>query len=523
MQLTKGEYLLQALDELETGSIFIWIVFSLNTATSLLNGLNSLSYVFIAEIPEYWCDIPELSEANWTIDQIKSISINNECQQYDYNYTHLVDLGYDKSVQYVNNLILMPNIIFCSSHMFNESGRSTIVNEWQLVCDKQLYRANTFLVYVFGKVLGNGILGIYADQYGRKKFLIIGVLLYIIVGPLSAFVPWFWAYVILKFLTGISIGAMYSTAYTLLSEAVKNQKRKILFAVVDSMYSVGIFCLISMAYFLPNWRHLQLTMACSSLPIIIVIFFLSESPRWLISQNRLDEAQQIIEKYHKSFMIPTHIEGNPTNERTLSSSDSPATLNESKGFFYRNFKSVKFLFTHSDLRKKILIMYLTNYVTAVVSYSLVFSIDNFKSNRYIYMSIVSVNEILAHMSISVVLMFLSCQKSIVITYTAGFILMMTILAVPEESKSIIMGLALVAKFFLSASFTINVIFISELFPSNVRNTAMGMNFVMGQFGSMTAPYIVDLLGYVAWWAPTTLCGSLTLVAGFFCLMIPQEI
>lgn len=137
------------------------------------------------------------------------------------------------------------------------------------------------------------------------------------------------------------------------------------------------------------------------------------------------------------------------------------------------------------------------------------------------MSIVGCNEILAHITVSVILIYFSCRHANILAYTVAFILMITILAV-QKSKNIVIGLALAAKFCFSASYTANLVLNSELFPSIVRNTAFGTSLVMAQIGTMTAPYIVDLLGVVAWWAPTTLCSILALIAGFLCLIIPQK-
>ncbi|XP_057339236.1 organic cation transporter protein-like isoform X2 [Microplitis mediator] len=473
-------------------------------------------------IPKYWCSTPELTSANWTTNEINNISIVDTCQRYDYNYTQLVELGYEKAVQHVKNFESKPKIVSCSSFIFDDNGRSTIVSEWQLVCDKKLHRANTFLVFSLGIMSGSAILGVYADKYGRKNSLIISIILHTIAGPLSALVPWFWAYIVLKFFTGMSLGAMYSSAYTIFSEVVKSKRRKLFVGMLDSTFSVGTFFLIGMAYFLPNWRQLQMAISCFVLPIVILIWFMPESPRWLISQNRHDEAQKIIEKYHKSFvMTPISIVGSSTNEPTMSSGECDETLNENKSFFHRNFESLRILFTHSDLRKKIIIMNFSYYVTTAASYSLAFNVENLKSNRYVYMSILSANEVLGNSIISVVLLFFSCRKSLVTSYTVAFILMITILAIPEENKNTIIGLALAAKFCFSANYTANLVLFSKLFPSNVRNTAFGTCIVMGQTGAMTAPYIVDLLGNVAWWAPTTLCSVLSLMTGILCLAIPR--
>ncbi|XP_057339223.1 organic cation transporter protein-like [Microplitis mediator] len=522
IKLVEEQCLLRAIDDLGKGSKLLWIIFIINVLASLLFGINFMSYVFITEIPEYWCSTPELTSTNWTTNQINNISIVDTCQRYNYNYTQLVELGYEEAVQHVKDFESKPKIVSCSSFTFDDKEGSTIVSEWQLVCDKKLHRANTFLVYSLGIMIGSAILGVYADKYGRKKSLIISIILQIIVGPLTALVPWFWAYVVLKFFTGVSSGSMYSSGYTILSEVAKSNRIKLLAGILDITFSVGTFFTIGMAYFLPHWRQLQMAISCFVLPIVILIWFMPESPRWLISQNRHDEARKIIEKYHKSFvMTPISMVGNSTNELTMSSGECHETPNENKSCFHRNFESLRILFTHPDLRKKMIIMNFSYYSACTASFSLTLGVDYFKSSRYVYMSILAANEILGVIAISVILMFLNVRKPLIMTYIVAFVLMLTILAVPEENKNTIMGLALAGKFCISACLTGSLVFFSELFPSNVRNTAFGTCVVMAQTGAMTAPYIVDLLGDVAWWAPTTLCSMLAFIAGILFLFIPQ--
>lgn len=54
-----------------------------------------------------------------------------------------------------------------------------------------------------------------------------------------------------------------------------------------------------------------------------------------------------------------------------------------------------------------------------------------------------------------------------------------------------------------------------------RNSAVGTSSTMAHVGSIAAPYVVDLLGSKAWWAPSTLCGVAAVIAGLLSLGLPE--
>lgn len=135
------------------------------------------------------------------------------------------------------------------------------------------------------------------------------------------------------------------------------------------------------------------------------------------------------------------------------------------------------------------------------------------------MASVAATQVVALLTTSVILLFLSSKRATIAIYLFAAICLLTIVAIPKVNINIIMGLTVISKFCLTASFTTTMLFASELFPPGVRNTAFGTSLVVGQIGTMGAPYFVDLLSEVAWWAPMSLCGILILLAGFFCSII----
>lgn len=100
------------------------------------------------------------------------------------------------------------------------------------------------------------------------------------------------------------------------------------------------------------------------------------------------------------------------------------------------------------------------------------------------------------------------------------------------------------RFGISAVYSIVTLHTAEMFPTSIRNSALGTCSTMSHVGSIAAPYVVDFLvnkqlilfikhhyyfnencafrqGKIAWFIPTTICGSLIIVAGLLCLTHPE--
>ncbi|XP_026466865.1 solute carrier family 22 member 8-like [Ctenocephalides felis] len=99
--------------------------------------------------------------------------------------------------------------------------------------------------------------------------------------------------------------------------------------------------------------------------------------------------------------------------------------------------------------------------------------------------------------------------------------LLSILAIPQESSIALMIVGLVGRLCISGVFSVVILHTSELFPTLNRNSAIGSSSTMAHVGSIAAPYIVDLLGALAWFIPTTICGAFALASGFLVLLLPE--
>lgn len=154
---------------------------------------------------------------------------------------------------------------------------------------------------LIGIFIGALFLGRLADAIGRKKLYTLDFLVIIIASLLQFFVGSPATLFIIRVLLGIAIGAEYAIGPSLQAEFMPIKYRAPLLSFLNIAWTVGYFASAIVGYVLANdqdnWRWM---LASSAVPALI--FFLMrigspESPRWLISQGRVEEARAVVRKH----------------------------------------------------------------------------------------------------------------------------------------------------------------------------------------------------------------------------------
>ncbi|MBV9085110.1 MAG: sugar porter family MFS transporter [Acidobacteriaceae bacterium] len=154
---------------------------------------------------------------------------------------------------------------------------------------------------LWGTILGAMFAGIPADRYGRRRSLLVMAALYLISAIGCAF-AWNWpALVFFRFIGGLGIGASSVVGPMYIAEIAPARWRGRLVALFQFNIVSGILVaylsnyLIGLAGFgAAEWRW---KLGVSALPALffgIMVFFVPESPRWLVKRRRVNEARDVL-------------------------------------------------------------------------------------------------------------------------------------------------------------------------------------------------------------------------------------
>ncbi len=156
---------------------------------------------------------------------------------------------------------------------------------------------------LWGTVLGAIFGGIPTNTYGRKNTLIGIGLLFFVSAVGSALANDAYVFAFFRFIGGLGVGASTIAAPAYISEISPADKRGRLVATYQLSIVIGILAAFLSNYLLRNlgdqaWRWMIGMEAFPALVYAVIVNYVPKSPRWLVIQNRLDEAKQTLTKTH---------------------------------------------------------------------------------------------------------------------------------------------------------------------------------------------------------------------------------
>ena len=479
--------------------------------------LNDLDYIFSGITPPFRCNLQGLNQlaSNLSFDELTKLisptstrGVVDACLMYQYNYS-------DLTVTDAKDIIVSGNLTQyssekCKSWIYDkEEYVTTMVTEWDLVCDNAWFVASSQSVY-FAGTFTQFIGGILADKIGRKPVL-LGCLTLVITGRLLVAVsPNVFVFMFSRFLLSSASNNWYIILCIFAIENVGPSKRTLAGLAVYFFWTVGYAILPGIAYSVQNWKTRNFIYLVFIVPFLFQFCFLRESARWLNTQGRTEEALDVVNLMAR--MNKKEPLGHVLSD--WNKSEVTHTTGEEKPSCCSVFKSWMFM------RLTLISGVIWSCVNAVY-YGLTFYITDVGENIYINTLISALLEFASLVFVYVTLdTRLGRKYTTILLFLVSGPMSILIIFVPEDMTWLRLTFAQIGRFSISAIFSILYISTAEIFPTRIRTLGLCLCSLLSRFSIIASPYLVGLSKFGAFISPM-LFGGLSVLGALMFILLPE--
>ncbi|XP_068457072.1 solute carrier family 22 member 6 isoform X2 [Clinocottus analis] len=340
---------------------------------------------------------------------------------------------------------------------------STIISEWDLVCDQRSLKQMGQTVYMGGVLVGALVFGSMSDRYGRRILLLISNLLMAVSGTCVAFSNSFALYCLFRFGCGMALSGLGLNTFSLILEWIPTNVRTVVGTITGYSYTLGQLFLALIAYFVRDWRWLTLAVSLPFYVFFLIAWWFHESSRWLALTNKPEQAVKNLKSVAK--FNGRQEEGEKININMLQES-MQKEMSCVQGSY-----SVLDLFRTPTMRNMTIFLSAVWLSTSFAYYGLAMDLQKFGIDIYIIQVIFGAVDIPAKVIMTVSMSYIGRRPSQSGALVLAGITILINLLVPQDKQMARTCLAVMGKGFLAASFSCCFLYSGELYPTIIRGVA----------------------------------------------------
>ncbi|XP_029967117.1 solute carrier family 22 member 5-like [Salarias fasciatus] len=226
-------------------------------------------------------------------------------------------------------------------------------------------------------------------------------------------------------------------------------------------------------------------MAAPGLACAPLWWLVPESPRWLVSRGRLQEAE---------------------------AEEGPSQKSESFGFLD--------LLKTTNIRNVSVILWIMWFSVNVTYFGMTFNSSSLSGNPYLNYGLMTAVEIPAYVASWLAARRLPRRLSFIISGLLASLALLLIQVTFHSQPAVTLSLVLMGKFGIVIGGGILYVFTGELSPTVIRNTAMSSCAIFARVGSALSPYLLQLAVFNQF-LPWIIVGGLSLLSVGLCFFLPE--
>ncbi|GFQ70039.1 organic cation transporter protein [Trichonephila clavata] len=279
-------------------------------------------------------------------------------------------------------------------------------------------------------------------------------------------------------------------------------------------WSIGYLIVPLFAWLLRDWLwiHIVITLPCFFL--LSSWWLLPESPRWLLSQGRHEEALEVLSKAAKANGVDINEADAKLKEVILKLEKEQTQETETST------GNVLQLLKPGMWQKTLIVLYLWS-IIAFVYYGISYNTNELAGDPFLNFAAYGIIEVPAYILLLFVMRSKGRRNPLAISLVASGIACLLIYPIPEDPWWASTAVSLFGKFCIACSFSIVYVCTAEIFPTTVRNVGLGTASVSARIGSIIAPFVRELGKATHPVIPQIIFGVLAATGGILALLLPE--
>ncbi|XP_017296444.1 solute carrier family 22 member 6 isoform X2 [Kryptolebias marmoratus] len=478
------------LDEVGGFGRYQWLHVTLISLPGLLMASQNLLNNFVSGVPSHHCSLPANQNfynlsLTYQVDKqlllkvfIPPDSSGNKldrCRRYVQPQWHLLAPNSSANTSNLQTEGCVDGWTFDQSEF-----SATTVSEWGLVCSQRPLKQMIQTIYMGGVLTGAIIYGGLSD----------------------------------RFLSGMAVSGIILNGVSLKVEWIPTKSRTLVGTLTSFFFTFGQMILAGLAYWLRDWRKLQVFVCAPHFLFFTYSWWYAESARWLVLNRRSEEALRSLHRVAR-------INGKPEIKDKL-------TIEILHSHMSKEIQSSRSTFTAFDLLKTRRIRQISTclvavwFATSFAYYGLAMDLQKFGVSIYLMQIIFGAVDVPAKFFALGMLSYLGRRVSQVSCLFLSAVIIFANIFVPTDMHTLRTTLACLGKAFTSASFTTVYLYTGELYPTVIRQTGMGFVSTMARVGSMAAPAVL-ILDEVLPVLPSIVYGGAAVLASGFACFLPETL
>ncbi|KAF4098458.1 solute carrier family 22 member 6 [Onychostoma macrolepis] len=391
---------------------------------------------------------------------------------------------------------------------------STIITEWDLVCDQRALKQMSQTTYMGGVLVGAVIFGGLSDRFGRRVLLLFSNLMMAVGGTCAAFSTSFTMFCIFRVCCGMALSGVVLNSFSLIVEWIPTRVRTVVGTGTGYCYTTGQLILAAVAYYIRDWRWLTLAVSLPFYVSFLYSWWFLESARWLVLTKRSEQAVKNLKTVAR--INGRHAEADKINLEMLQES-----MQKEMACSQGSYSALDLLRT-SSMRTITVCLSAVWFSTSFAYYGLSMDLQKFGVSIYLIQIIFGAVDIPAKILVTISMSMLGRRPSQCGALVLAGVMILINLLVPYDQQVLRTSLAVIGKGCLAASFNCCYLYSGELYPTVIRQNGMGWVSMMARFGAMVAPMVL-LLGEDFPWLPGFIYGGAPIFSGIFAFFLPETL